>query len=318
MNLSLFRDQLGGYVELRRALGFSMQVEERMLKQFIRYIESHADAINSSTAQLAVDWTCSIPIRSGSGSYAARMSVVRGFLAYLQASLPEIHVPSHNLIAAARRPKPHIFSTNEIHDLMDSAGSLGPKGSLRPFTYVTLIGVLLSCGLRPGEAMRLPISDVFLDDNSPHLVVRETKFRKSRVVPMSPTTLQALRTYAMNKKRLGYDRYCDSFFVSESGRPLIHQTVARTFIKIARNLGIRGPVGERGASLHSLRHTFAVWRVLAWYREGLDVQALLPKLSVYLGHVSPQESYWYLTATPELLSAAAVRFESYSAKGAQP
>lgn len=317
MNPFIFRDQLDGYLELRRALGFRMQVEQRLLKQFLHYIESRDDAGSSSTAQLAVDWACSISIRSGSGAYAGRLSVVRGFLTYLQASLPGIHVPSPNLVAGARRPKPYIFSMNEIRDLIEKAKLLGPKGSLRPLTYVTLIGLLSSSGLRAGEAIHLHVSDVFLDANPPHLVIREAKFRKSRFVPVHPMTAEALRTYAAEKQRLGYDRFCDSFFVSESGRQLIHQTVGRTFVALARNLGIRGPAGERGASLHSLRHTFAVWRVTAWYREGRDVQALLPELSVYLGHVRPQESYWYLTAVPELLSAASSRFEHYSAKGAE-
>jgi len=314
MNSAGYSCHLDLYLELRRAVGFAMRVEERLLRDFLRYIDHH-ECNSASTAQLAVDWACSIQIRPGSGTHAGRLSVVRGFLTYLQSSLPDVRVPDANLVAGARRPKPYIFSAGEIRDLMNAAQSLGPQESLRPLTYVTLIGLVLSCGLRAGEAMRLDASDVILDTNPPHLVVRQTKFRKSRLVPMHSTTAESMRVYAVQRQRLGYDRVCDAFFVSENGKPLVYQTVARNFIAIARRLGIRGSRGERGASLHSLRHTFTVSRMLAWYRDGVDVQARLPELSVYLGHVRPQETYWYLTATPELLTAASVRFENYSAPG---
>lgn len=314
MNSAGYSRHLDLYLELRRAVGFVMRVEERLLRDFLRYIDA-CDGSSTSTAQLAVDWACSVQIRSGSGTHAGRLSVVRGFLTYLQSSFPDVRVPSANLVAGARRPKPHIFSTAEIQDLMKAAQSLGPQESLRPDTYVTLIGLVLSCGLRAGEAIRLEASDVVLDASPPHLVVRKTKFRKSRLVPMHSTTAESMRAYAARRQHHGYDRVCDAFFVSENGKPLVYQTVARNFVAIARRLGIRGPGNERGASLHSLRHTFAVSRMLAWYRDGVDVQARLPELSVYLGHVRPQETYWYLTATPELLGAASARFESFSSDG---
>ena len=314
VNSSEYAPHLDLYLELRRAVGFAMRAEERLLRDFLRYIDNH-DGNCASTAPLAVDWACSVQSRPGSGAHAGRLSVVRGFLTYLQSSLSEVSVPGPNLVAGARRPKPYIFSPNEIQDLMQAAQSLGPRESLRPWTYVTLIGLVVSCGLRAGEAMRLDDSDVVLDTSPPHLIIRQTKFRKSRLVPMHPTTAESMRAYATQRLRLGYDRVCDAFFVSENGKPLVYHTVARNFVAMARRLGIRGPGRERGASLHSLRHTFAVSRMRAWYRDGVDVQARLPELSVYLGHVRPKETYWYLTATPELLDAASTRFESFSSVG---
>ena len=317
MNCSEFPHHLELYLELRRAVGFAMRAEERLLRDFLRYADSHEGACES-TARLAVDWACSIQIRPGSGTHAGRLSVARGFLTYLQSSLPEVLVPSANLVAGARRPKPHIFSAAEIQNLMTAAQTLGPQGSLRPLTYATLIGLVLSCGLRAGEAIRLDAADALLDANPPHLAVRQTKFRKSRLVPMHVTTAASMRAYAAERQRLGYDRVCDAFFVSENAKPLVYQTVARNFVAIARRLGIRGPRGERGASLHSLRHTFTVSRMLAWYRDGVDVQARLPELSVYLGHVCPKETYWYLTAVPELLETASMRFETHRSPGGKP
>lgn len=310
MRMTELDRQLDSYLELRRAVGFPMRIEERLLKGFIRYAGSHAGL---STAQLAVDWACSTSVIP-----ASRLSVVRRFLTWLRASDPEVAVPGPGLVARTRRPKPHIFSAAEIHELLETARSLGPQGSLRPATYFTLIGLLASCGLRAGEALRLKVTDVVFDAGLPHLLIERTKFRKSRFVPMHGSTTKHMRDYARARRRLGYDGYCEAFFVSEKGTPLTYQVVARTFVSMARRLGIRGPAGERGASLHCLRHTFAVSRVLAWYRDGIDVQACLPELSVYLGHVRIQESYWYLTATPELLSAASERFESYRTTGVTP
>ncbi len=158
----------------------------------------------------------------------------------------------------------------------------------------------------------MDVEDVLLGVAPPRLRVRDTKFHKSRLIPVHVTTEQALRAYALERSRLGYDGFCEAFFVSENRSRLTYHTVARTFVALVRQLGLRGPVGERGASLHGLRHTFAIERVLLWYRQGANVQARLPELSVYLGHVNPEGTYWYLTATPELLSAAAERFEVYA------
>jgi integrase len=198
---------------------------------------------------------------------------------------------------------------------MRAAQALGPRGSLRPYTFVTLIGLMGSCGLRPSEAIHLAIEDVFLDLDPPKIVIQNTKFRKSRLVPLHVTTAQALGSYARKRRHLGYDGYCSAFFVSERHTWLKYQSVAHTFVGLASRLGLRGHVGERKASLHGLRHTFAVERLLLWYREGEDVQARVPELSVYLGHVSPENTYWYLTATPQLLRAAADRFEVYTQTG---
>lgn len=306
--------RLERYLALRRAVGFQMRAEERLLRDFLAFVEARGLS-GPLRAQATVDWASSTAERCGAGGQARRLSVARGFLSHLRAAVPETEVPGPGLLARGVRPLPHIYSEAEIQALIVAARQLGPRGFLRPHTVATLIGLLASTGLRAGEAMRLRLADVDLDADPPRLQVLETKFRKSRLVPLHPSTADALRTYAEARRRLGYDGLCDLFFVSERAGPLNYRVTARTFVALARRLGIREPHGHHGAGLHAIRHTFAVRRLTAWCREGVDVHARVPELSVYLGHVRPSDTYWYLTATPELLSAAADRFETYAGSG---
>jgi integrase/recombinase XerD len=299
------------YLELRHCLGFQTRSAGRLLRGFARFVHER-NHTGPLTAQIAVDWACSTAGRCGPAGQSHRLGLARQFMTYLRASVPETEIPGIGIIAGWRRPNPYIYSHDNIRALMAAARALPPRGSLRPHTFSTLIGLMASCGLRGSEAIHLDVEDVLLDVVPARAQVRNTKFHKSRWIPLHVTTEEALRAYTLERNRLGYDGFCQAFFVSENRSRLTYSTVARTFVALARQLGIRGPVGERGASLHGLRHTFAVERMLRWYGEGEDVQARLPELSVYLGHVSPENTYWYLTATPELLSAAADRFEVYA------
>jgi integrase len=301
-----WHQQLESYLALRRALGFTMRPEERLLRDFVTYLDTRNEL--TSVAQVAVEWS----MTTAGTNHARRLSVVRGFLTMARATDPDIDVPGRGLLRTGRRPTPHLFTPDEILALMTAACALGPRDALRPHTVATVIGLLASCGLRASEAIRLDINDVTLEDVSRRLRIRRTKFHKSRVVPLHPTTAEALRTYAHRRQTLGYDGLCDAFFVSERGTRLTYHTLARTFVTLARQLRLRGPVGTRGASLHHLRHSFAVDRLAAWTREGCDVHLQLPALAVYLGHVRPQDTYWYLTAAPHVLEPAAARFERYT------
>lgn len=301
-------NHLERYLELRRALGFEMRVEGRLLRDFLTFLQRRTLA-ESLIAQAAVEWASS---RGGSKYQAGRLSMARCFLVHLRAHLPGIQVPATAMIPSGVRPTPYIYSEAQIAALMREASALKPAGSLRPHTYATLIGLLASCGLRPGEAVRLRDADVETEATPPRLVIRETKFRKTRLVPVDSSTADALRSYASMRKRLGYDDLTPTFFVSESGAPLAYSTVGATFLDIVRRLGIHGMARSHGPNLRCLRHTFAVRRLLHWYSQGMDVNKLLPQLSVYLGHAKPQNTYWYLTATPELLRKAGTRFESYA------
>lgn len=306
-------DQVGShlerYLDLRHALGFKMDGQVSRLRDFVAFIAARR-LDGPEMAQGALDWACSSSRTCGPAGQADRLSLARLLLSHLRAIDPQIRVPEPGLLPRSVRPKPYIYSDGEIEALVTAARSLGPRGSLRPHTYTTLIGLLVTCGLRASEALRLRVSEVELESNPPLLRVLETKFKKSRVVPVHPTTAVALRSYAGQRRRFT-DGRCDYFFVSRRGGLVTYEAAKQTFRRLVRRLGMRGPVG-RGANLHGLRHTFVVRRMIAWYREGLDVHGRLPELSVYLGHVRPEDTYWYLTATPELLGAAAQRFESYT------
>ena len=166
-----------------------------------------------------------------------------------------------------------------------------------------------------GEAVRLTISDVQLSATPPRLLVRHTKFDKSRWVPLHSTTTARLADYFAERQKLAYDGLSDFFFVSEKGTALRISSLGRWFGQRVINLGLWPEKGKRWPSLRSFRHTFAVRRLRVWYEEGADLATLVPHLSVYLGHVSPEETYWYLTATPELLGLAAQRFYKYAVPG---
>ena len=176
-------------------------------------------------------------------------------------------------------------------------------------------GLMLRAGLRVGEAIRLQIDQVNLDLDPPQLHILETKFHKSRIVPVHPSTADGLRHYHDQRAHLHYDGLSDAFFVSERGDHLNPRALHAWFGRLCQRVDVKPTHGGRAPCLSSFRHTFAVTRMQHWYEQGLDVQALLPHLSVYLGHVHAQESYWYLTSVPELLGAAANRFQAYAQAG---
>jgi integrase len=169
--------------------------------------------------------------------------------------------------------------------------------------------------LRVGEAIRLTIADVELENVPSFLHIRETKFRKSRLVPLHASTVDQLSDYMAMRHHFRYDALSHVFFVCEKGQALSYAALSQSFTTLCQRMGIEPIHGGRRPTLHALRHAFAIERIRRWYHEGVDVQALLPNLSVYLGHVRPQDTYWYLTATPELLTAAAARFQHYAVRG---
>jgi integrase len=304
------------YVALRSAIGYTVRYEEKLLKDFVRSMASQ-DVSSPIRAQMAVDWACASAPGRGQSGKAARLKVLRGFLSHLRASLPETEVPGPGVLPPIRRPKPYLYSRNEIECLLREALLLGPQGSIRPHVYFTLIGLLASSGLRVGEALQLKVEDVRLEVETPHLHIVEGKFRKSRLVPLHITTVEQLAAYSKERKRLFCDGLSDAFFMSEKGEHIQYDACWDTFSSLLRRTGIQEETGTGRPGIHALRHSFAIGRMVEWYRAGMTVKELLPNLSVYLGHVQPAHTYWYLTATPELLCAAADRFLQYGGTGGQ-
>jgi len=311
MNTDILQRSLTAYLAIREALGFRRQPTASLLTDFVQYVLTH-NLAGPIRAQLAVEWACRGSVSRTGGAHAARLTKVRGFLHFLRASAPDTEVPDHHLLATPRRSLPYLFSTAELPQLMARLEQTPPSPSLCPLLWSTLCGLLASTGLRTGEALRLTDDDVVLDAEPPHLRILETKFHKSRLVPLHPSTTDHLRAYLTQRRARGDHLLSNVFFPTRTGKPLHRSTVIRVFQQITHRLGMRPREDQRAPSLHCLRHTFAVNRLRAWYAAGHEVQELLPHLSVYLGHCRPQESYWYLTATPELLTAAAERFQRYA------
>ncbi|MFJ9483670.1 tyrosine-type recombinase/integrase, partial [Streptomyces mirabilis] len=204
---------------------------------------------------------------------------------------------------------PCLYSEAEILALMREAGGLRPQ--LRAATYQTLIGLLAVSGLRVGEAIALDGAD--LDFDSELLVVRHTKFDKSRLVPLHPSTIEALRRYMDLRDRTRPHPVCPALLVSSTGSRLLHSNIGLVFNRLAGQAGITRRSASCRPRIHDLRHGFAVSTVLDWYREDADVAAMMPRLSTYLGHTDPKHTYWYLSAAPELMALAGQRLDAHLA-----
>lgn len=290
---------------MRRALGFRLTTQGRHLMSFVHFCEEHsADHV---TADLAIEWATRTTRGSGDEVYQARrLDVVRIFARHLQALDPATEVPPEDVLSRRyRRIPPYLYSPQEVAALMGAAGGLA--AALRAATWRTLIGLLAVTGMRQGEACRLERDEVNLESGM--LAIADSKFGKSRLVFLHPTAVAALRAYERARDRLFPEPKGDTFLVNSRGGPLDGHNIQHTFAVLIAAAGIQAPPGLRAPRLHDLRHTFTVATMLDWYRDGGNVQARLPLLSTWLGHVDPKSTYWYLQAVPELLALTAGRLE---------
>jgi integrase len=311
------REALVQYLAVRRALGTRLAEPEGTLGQFVNFLEG--EGASRITTALALRWAM-IPQGVQRATWARRLSMVRQFATWLNAFDPQTEVPPRRLLPGRRRRnRPHIYTDAETNLLMAQAARLGSATGLRPRTYTTLIGLLASTGLRPGEALELDKSDVDLENGI--LSIRETKFGKSRFVPIDPSTRKALQQYAERRDALCSQPRSSAFLLSERGTRVLGSTARRTFVSISCAIGLRPPmVGRRwgrGPRLQDFRHSFATRRLVEWYRAGLDVERELPKLSTYLGHVEIGLTYWYIEAVPELLALATKRLGTVHLPGGE-
>lgn len=307
MTLAALRLQVEAYLNLRRSLGFHTPPVAHNLRELLEYVEARGFSWPIH-AQTILEWIDAAAAHCGLPGQRMRLIHARCFLKYLKASAPDTEVPGPSLLPSPTRPKPRLYSTEEIARLQRATTELWEPGSLWQLTPYTIIGLIASTGLRASEVMALKVADAQLDANPPYLYICKTKFYKSRMVPVHPTTAGQLRTYLEQRNRAKLHRPSKAFFITGMGRPLSYPTLRRMFLQLLRSAGIRKIDGGRGPLLHSFRHSFAVRRLVTWYHDNLDVRAMIPHLSVYLGHLSKEETYWYLTATPELLTAAGDAF----------
>jgi integrase len=281
-----------------------LRYTERLLRSFLEFWQARGCPWPIRAA-LALDWVAigtrvHHPYRD-----QHRVWAVRAFLYQVRAFEPETEIPPNIFRAGRRRRRPYLFSEEELRRLMQAPYQLRLFETLRPLTLVTLMGLLASAGLRIGEALRLTLEDAKLDADPPHLLILDTKFGKSRVVVLHPSTADQLRTYLAARTTALRGRAAAAFFTNLLGRRLNYITTRGTFRRLLQHAGIQAAPGQRAPTLHSFRHTFAVNRLTRWHRERRNVQEWLPYLSVYLGHLGPASTYWYVSGTPELLQTAA-------------
>jgi integrase len=300
--VTLLHQSLADYLRVRRALGFKLKQVGALLSDFVRYLDERGHTYVTTTAALA--WSM-LPRDVEPSWWHARLVCVRGFAKYLHTIDPRNEVPSLEHVQFTRtRSTPYIYSDADIAALLGATETM--RGAFRAATYRTLFGLIAVTGMRVSEVIALDDDD--FEPRRGLLVIRKSKFRKSREVPLHTTVITALDRY----RRLSAPfarRRSPSLFLSMAGTRLFYQDVHETFLRLvyAAGLGQRQP----RPTIHDLRHTFAVRTVIDWHRAGLDVEARLPLLSTYLGHIGPESTYWYLTAVPELLEAATARLERF-------
>lgn len=287
------------YLRLRRALGFRLEREGQVLPQFAAYLA--AAGATSITTELAISWA-RLAVGVQPISLSHRLGAVRGLARYLATIDPATEVPPRDVLACrAGRPVPHLYSEAELERLVAGARALRPP--LRAATHEALLGLLATSGMRVGEALGLLRDDVDLREGV--LSIRRAKGSGSRLVPLHPSTTKALAIYAERRRRLCPRPSSSSFFISVAGTALSYDCVRRAFIQITSAIGL-GSASAR-PRIHDLRHTFAVRTLIEWQRSGADPAGRLGLLSLYLGHVNPAGTYWYLSAAPELMELAAAR-----------
>ena len=299
------RQELADYLALRRALGYRLARPEKLLNQFLDYLTHHG--ASRITVATALDWA-RLPANGTSNWWAYRLSAVRGFATYLHALDPMHEVPAPDLLPQRpRRASPYLYSDAEIAALIAAANTLSTP--LRRTTFATLIGLLAVTGIRVGEAIALDRGDV--DLAARRLTVRFGKFGKTRELALHPSTVDALRRYQRLRDRLAPRTGTSAFFVSLAGNRLLYCNVHHAFHRLVRLAGLTPRSASCRPRIHDLRHSFAVHTMLDAYASGEDGQARLTLLATWLGHVHPASTYWYLSASPELMAVAGKRLEAH-------
>ena len=293
------------YIGLRRSLGFKLRDMADNLRDFAAFLERKE--VPYVTTELAMEWAMQ-PAQHQPCSWAKRLSSVRVFARHWSATDPRTEIPPAGLLPfRPQRARPYLYSEQEIQKLLTAARKLSPGQGLRPWTYHCLLGLLAVGGLRISEALKLERKDVDLPEGI--LTIRQTKFGKTRLVPLHPSARDVLAEYAERRDQFLRSASSPCFFLNDHGRRLQVSAVHRTFYDLSRQIGLRGPTDSKGPRLHDFRHRFAVRTLIQWYRSNEDIERRLPVLSTFLGHGHVADTYWYLSVEPELMGLATRRLE---------
>lgn len=302
----MLSDDIDRYLELHRAMGFKYRVQASLLRSFAAFSEVGGDYFICTETVLR--WAAQAP---SAPQRRNRLLTVRRLAKVLHAEDDRHQIPPDDAFGHRqnRRPNPHVFTSEELATLLRAAANLPPRGSLRPQTYSTLFALIAATGMRISEALALLVDDI-TDDG---LIIRETKFRKSRLLPIHDTTRCGLDLYLAVRYRLATPE--TAVFVSNQGTSLPYSTVNAVFLNLARSIGLRKGPNHRGPRLHDLRHTFAVRSLERFAGNREAVARHLTALSTYLGHTHVSDTYWYLQATPTLMRNIAALSEAFYTGG---
>jgi len=313
-HISLQR-RIDDYLAERRRLGFVLRSRDTFLADFASFVarRHHRGPL---TVELIADW-----VRQGKDgqgtpeTWVRRLGKLRSFIRYLKQFEPDTEVPDESIFGPEPgRVAPHIYHEDEIVELLAAARQLGPRGSLRPMTFETLFGLMASTGLRVSEAIHLRVDDVDLKHGM--LTIRQTKFAKSRQLPLHLSTVTALKHYRRQRARYVPITADSPFLIGSRGRclgqPIGERQAHRVFNALRDSLGWENRGAHAAPRLHDIRHTFAVRRMLLWHADGTDINQMMLALSTYMGHAEIFYTYWYLTAVPELMALAGGKFERFA------
>jgi integrase/recombinase XerD len=306
--MNTLREALPEYLQLRRSLGFKLEDAGLLLPRFVTYVEQHGST--HITTALALAWAQeSASVQPA--EWARRLGSVRGFARYRVAADARTEVPPLGLLPhRSTRARPYLYSDDEVQRLLDAALKLPTtwhSTPLRPWVFYCLLGLLATTGLRMSEALNLHVADV--DLSQAVLTIRGAKLGKTRLVPLHTSTARVLADYLRRRQAFFARPVSPYVFVSRPGNRLDQAHLHRTFYALSRQIGLRGAQASHGPRIHDLRHRFAVRVLTQWYQAGEDAARLLPVLSAYIGHVRVQDTYWYLSACPELMTQAMSRLE---------
>jgi site-specific recombinase XerD len=299
------------YVAYKQSMGMRFHTEDRTLRSFCRTMGDIA------VAEVAADRVQAYIAGTGPVTrfWHRKHEVLRGFYRFAMARGYAASSPLPKMVPKPPHFVPHIYSQDELQRLLDAtAGCENPRCKLQPYTCRMLILLLYAAGLRISEALSLRLANVDLSTGV--LTIRESKFYKTRLVPMSPALTGTVGEYVAQRAKEHPTQLNGALFLTRAGAPVARHTAENVFGRLRVRAGVlRHDGGRYQPRLHDLRHAFAVHRLVSWYRQGADVQRLLPQLATYLGHVHIAATQRYLTLTPELLHEASRRFEGYAREG---
>lgn len=303
---TILKETTEEYLKGRRALGFKLYEHGLFLDQFIKFLDEQGKSI--ITKELAVKWAM-LPTGCDPSLWATRYRVIRQFAFYCKAIEPKTELLPEGLFPYRyKRKQPYIYSKKQIVELLTAASGLESSKGFRALTISTFLGLLAVTGMRIGECLGLDCDDVNLKEGL--LTIKKTKNGKARLLPLHSSTVKVLSNYAKKRDVILPIAKTSKFFVNEWGTKLTQWSVRWTFVRLSKQIGLRGPSDRLGPRIHDLRHTVAVRILQQWYRRGKDVEAYLPHLTTFLGHGHLRDTYWYITGVPELMQLAVKKMKS--------